>query len=299
MKETRAITDKTRALREREQKRRNKKRIIISVIVFVIFALLIFLLSRSFWNIQTIEIQGASLIKKDKMETELREHISGNDLLIFSRANVLLLSSSETETFLQGTFPRIAEVRVSKRSLHTLVVTLTERTGMYLWCGDIPRILASSDQACQFVDDEGVLFSEAPYFSGPVHFVIFGRKESATITTPELGTPLFTETDIASFMMIEKELEKHGLKAYGVFITLEETRILLSRDLTPDKNIIRLNARVPLDKALRNLFAALEVPKLKSQMEKEADRLEYLDLRFTNKVYFKFIDQMVVTEDEE
>jgi cell division septal protein FtsQ len=299
MKETRAITDKTRALRERGQKRQNKKRIIISVIVFVVFALLIFLLSRSFWNIQTIEIQGASLIKKDKMETALREHMSGKDLLIFSRANVLLLSSYETETFLQDAFPRIADVRVSKRSLHTLVITVTERTGMYLWCGDVPRVLSASLEPCQFIDDEGVLFSEAPYFSGPVHFVIFGRKESANIIEPELGTSLFAEVDIASFMMIEKELEKHQLKAHGIFITPDETRILLSRDLTSEANIIRMNARVPLDKALLNLFAALEVPKLKAQMEREADQLEYLDLRFTNKVYFKFIDQAVVTEDEE
>ena len=298
MKETRAITDKTRALREREQKRRNKKRVIISVIIFVVYALLVFLFSRSFWNIQTIEIQGTSLIKKDKMETAIREHIAGKNLFIFSKANVLFLSSSETETFLQNTFPRIAEVRVSKRSLHTLTVTLTERTGMYLWCGDIPRVLASSDEACQFIDDQGVLFSEAPYFSGPVHFVIFGRKASADIVKPELGTSLFTEADITSFMLIEKELAKHNLKAYGVFITPDETRILLSRDLTPEKNIIRLNARVSLDKALRNLFAALDVPGLKTQMEKSSDQLEYLDLRFTNKVYFKFIDQAVVTEDE-
>jgi hypothetical protein len=129
--------------------------------------------------------------------------------------------------------------------------------------------------------------------------VIFGRKESANIIEPELGTSLFAEVDIASFMMIEKELEKHQLKAHGIFITPDETRILLSRDLTSEANIIRMNARVPLDKALLNLFAALEVPKLKAQMEREADQLEYLDLRFTNKVYFKFIDQAVVTEDEE
>jgi predicted nucleic acid-binding Zn ribbon protein/L-rhamnose mutarotase len=298
MKETRAITDKTRALREREQKRRNKKRIIISLIVFVVVVLLVFLFSRSFWNVQVIEVQGASLIKKEKIEAAVRNHISGYKLFIFAKANILFMSSAEIETFLQKEFPRIDTVQVSKRSLHMISVTLTERTGMYLWCGDVPRELASSNEPCQFIDDSGVLFSEAPYFSGPVHFVIFGRKVSTDIIKPVLGTSLFTEDDIDSFMLIEKELEKHNLKAYGIFITPDETRILLSRSLASEKNIIRLNARVPLDKALRNLFSALEVEKLKTQMAKEPDQLEYLDLRFTNKVYFKFTDQTVVTHEE-
>lgn len=297
MKETRAITDKTRALREREQKRRNKKRLIIAAIVTVVVLLFVFLFSRSFWNITTINIQGTSLIKQDKLESSVREHLSGNNLYLFSKANVLFLSSGELETFLQDTFPRISDIHVSKRLLHTLTINVTERTGMYLWCGDIPRVLASSNDACQFIDDEGVLFSDAPYFSGPVHFVIFGRKTLENTVKPELGVSLFNEADITSFMFMEKELAKHNLKAYGIFITPDETRILLSRDLTPEKNVIRLNARVPLDKALRNLFAALDVSQLKTQMEKSADELEYLDLRFTNKVYFKFIDQAVVTED--
>ncbi|MBI2099665.1 hypothetical protein HYT45_04675, partial [Candidatus Uhrbacteria bacterium] len=51
---------------------------------------------------------------------------------------------------------------------------------------------------------------------------------------------------------------------------------------------ILIRADADMENLAENLGAALETEPLKTRMAKEYSKLEYLDLRFSNKVYSKF-----------
>ncbi len=82
-----------------------------------------------------------------------------------------------------------------------------------------------------------------------------------------------------------------GLKTYGLLVDPAGEYRLYLAPLTADRKIhtkIIFNKKNDFTTIVENLKAALSTEPFATEFKKKFDTLSYIDLRFTNKVYYKF-----------
>ena len=151
-------------------------------------------------------------------------------------------------------------------------MSLTERQPKYTWCGE--TISYGKDQKCNFLDEAGFIFDEAPYFSGEVYFKFYGALPK----------------DFAKFISFKQTLETMGLKPVALYVESDEDmRIFLStKSSTSMGPEIIFNSSYDLEKTTENLQTALTTEPLQSNFRNKFSSLLYIDLRYGNKVVYKF-----------
>jgi hypothetical protein len=143
------------------------------------------------------------------------------------------------------------------------------------------------------MDTEGYIFDVAPYFSGDVYFKFFG-KTSGDAANP--GSPLglyFLPINFEQFMSFKENIIKMGVKPSALVIKDgDEAELYLSaRGALIDAPKILFKFDTDFNTLAENLQAALTTEPLQSDFVKKYASLLYLDLRFDNKVYYKFSAQ--------
>jgi hypothetical protein len=242
-------------------------------------------------NIDQIEISGIKTVEKNQVEQSVQAEISENYLWLFPKTNVLIYPKKDIRIALQNDFSRLTDIDLSLKDKKTLLVSVSEREPAYLWCGMTLPDEASEleENKCYFMDREGYIFDEAPYFSGEVYFKLYGpiENENAPVGSyfsPKYFTQLISFKDTVMDMGIEPVML--NLLAGG------DVEMFLAKKGANDRGpkiIFQPNA--DLENVAENLQAALSTEPLLSGMKNKYSKLEYIDLRFGNKVYFKFSGQ--------
>ena len=275
--------------RIREIKRKKRKIFFFKLFLLLFFLLVVFtgfvFLSRwQYINVKDVEVTGIqdsdALIVKNAVEEQIFE----NYLLFFPKTNRFLIPKSKIIAELSDKYKRLKDISI-KISNNFLSVSVSAREGAYLWCGD--RFSPGTDDVCYFLDNTGYIFEEAPYFSGSVYFKFFGTIDNAG--NEPLGK--YFQSDVfEKLISFQKTLELVGVKAESLEILiggdmafyLRSTQIV---DLPPK---IIFNAGDDFVKLSENLQTALSTEPLLSDFRNKYENLEYIDLRFGNKVYYKF-----------
>ena len=159
---------------------------------------------------------------------------------------------------------------------------------MYTYCGEtLPPIDTPIEDSnkCYFIDEAGYIFDDAPYFSGAVYLKFYG----ATGRENPLGAHFF-EPNFRKLVLLKDALERIDLKPVifdvkdngdiSVFLTS------LSSSVRGPEVILKSDA--DMDKVVENLQSVLDTEPLKSDFRNKYSSLIYIDLRFGNKVYYKF-----------
>jgi hypothetical protein len=133
--------------------------------------------------------------------------------------------------------------------------------------------LLPSEEKCYFMDESGFVFDEAPYFSGEVYFKFYGQME-----------------DFHKLVSFKEIVE--NMKLDPVAISVEENgdvKVLLSsRNSSETGPEIILKIDSDFQKVAENLQTALGTEPLHTNFKNKYSSLEYIDLRFGNKVYYRF-----------
>ena len=164
----------------------------------------------------------------------------------------------------------------------TLVIKVTEERGTALWCGQSQESFDITKQ-CYFTDTKGKIIDLAPYYSGNVYLRFFGGNISDVVTSP-LGKSFVNEKDFHDFMLFSQKISGLGR---------EDNTFLLDLD---GKNTAKISFKNSdnFETLFSNLQTAMSQKALSDQVSKNISGLQYFDLRFKNKVYYKFND-MVAT----
>ncbi len=269
-------------LREIVEKRRRQtrlKRIAISAIVVVLLSVCIFIIKRPALQIYDVDVLGAEVVDTRAVQQAMVTDISGHILFVIPRTSRFFYPKKKIMTDLRAQFPRIKTLSV-KLSGRTLTATMTEHTIDYLWCG----VDTAVNPDCYSVDTDGSIFSEAPDFSGTIYFRFF---------TPVSGDPIngvvLPDTELANVISFVHALKTAGFPAKAFALKPDGTReFFLSGDFSGNKQVIILGPETDFTKATTNLLSALAVQPLKKDMATKQSKLDYIDLRYTDKVYYKF-----------
>jgi len=266
-------------LSELKKKRRATflKKILFYLFLFLAVLVGLTYLSRvSGINIQEVEIVGNKIVDLEEARSLAEEVILESYFYLFPKTNVLFFPKDDIKDKLQNRFKGIKNVDFSITDELKLKISLTEREAEYLWCGDtVIQPAEGGIPKCYFMDDTGFIFDEAPYFSGDVYFKFYGQ----------IG-----EAEFDSFLSLKNAFEALGLNPAGMSVDGDgDIKMILVAGSSsfPGPEII-FKADSDFDEALGNLEVALNTEPFLSNFQNKYSALEYIDLRFGNKVYYKF-----------
>ena len=280
-----------------EELKRKKRRIFKIKILFFIILFLIFITGLIFlsgWkniNIDTITITGNKVVEKKDIEEVIHSKIDGHYLGLFPKTNFILLPNRAIKNELHSKFKRLKDIKIETTDTNTLEITVSEYNGKYTWCGDsIPINEAPEENRCYFMDENGYIFDDSLYFSGNLYFKFFGKIKDRTENPIGL---YFLPDNFAQIIYFTDNLKQMELKLSSL-LAKEDGDIEIY--LKPKDSIyipkIIFKSNNDLEKIAENLQAILTTEPFKSDFKNKYSSLLYIDLRFGNKVYYKFAEEI-------
>lgn len=284
------IPTSPRVIEIRHNRRVRKIRlfVLISILFFSIIGALAFFSGNKNVDIDKVVVTGNHIIDKEDIEKEIYKNISGKYVYLFSRSNSFIYPHKKIYNSLLVTFPRIEKLSIYRDNLKTLHVDIFERTGSYLYCGaTLPENKNEVGENCYFVNNDGLIFDQAPYFSGNVYFKFYLPFESHN------GIPLGQQIiDIDDFHHLAGFIDKVtalGFKPIYIIEDKDGTNFLyLNHNQNDTIPKIIFKGDDDLDVIYDNLSLAMKKKEFVSEINSKYNTLLYIDLRFKNKVLYKF-----------
>ena len=222
------------------------------------------------FSIQAVEVEGAKAISASEISGFVRGELYDGTHPILSRSNIFLYPRAAIEKSVVDNFPRIRTVSISRPSpfAQTVTALVEEREAYARWCegGD-----------CYLIDDEGFIFSQASTSADTLRTSYIFTGTTGT-TTPSIGQR-FLAGRIAGVLALLDRLGQAGFPAQSVTVEGEQDfsiRLLQGFD-------IRTSFGEDVDSVVKNLQLVLS----SDPLDGKASELEYVDLRFGNRVYYK------------
>lgn len=222
-------------------------------------------------QISSFSIRGNKVLDTGSVESLIKDRLGKFYFwVLIPRRNMLLYPKRAIASELLESYPRIDSVLLQLDSSR-LIVRINEREPHGIYCRD-------ESPSCYLVDDDGYIFADAPRFSGPVYF---------TYITPLEGNPIgqFVMGD-AQYQAISIFAEELTHDGYGV-IGVRETRSGYYEMLLEHDAKILFNRAEDYSETHATLTSATRAESYAEQVD-EGKQLEYIDLRFGNKVYYRF-----------
>jgi len=261
--------------RKLRRKRLILKAIVVGVIFAAIFAGVVAFFRMHYLQVEKIEISGNNLINSDDLIKKIKTNLEGKYFGLFPKANIFLIPKDKILAELPEEFKRIKKISLDKKYFGAVAVKIDERNNAVLFC---------EKEDCAYADENGFVFEKAPYFSGAVFLKLVEQRnldsgENAKTIDEYLGTNLIAENEF------KKILEFAGLAAKTGGGTKE---VVLKKEniyefyMNEGWKII-LNDKNESQSAYLNLVTALD-----SNIKDKHPKLDYIDLRLGNKIYFKY-----------
>ncbi|MEK7588895.1 MAG: hypothetical protein AAB438_03700 [Patescibacteria group bacterium] len=282
-------------LKKRKRRVLRNRAIFFLILFLIVFIGLIFLSRWDKINLNKIEIEGNKIVEDKMILKVVEDQLSGHYLWFFPKSNVLLYPKNAIRYELTNKFKRLKNVSLEVKDLKTLNIAVSELEGKYTWCGeDVVRNTTTPDDflnlledQCYFLDGNGYIFDIAPYFSGSVYFKFFGKIQN--IEDGPIGHYLSPE-HFENLTFFRDAVLKIGLKPYAFNIKEDgDIELYLQSSFTPpNAPKIVFKSTSDIVKVVENLQSAVSIEPLKTNLKEKYTNLNYIDLRFGNKIYYKF-----------
>jgi cell division septal protein FtsQ len=265
-----------------EKKRKLRfARVLLALSVPIAFAIFVSWISdHEDLQLTMIEVKGNAGVDTSDIEEIVEHNLAGAYAGFFSRANRFLYPENKIEKEIHETFPEVKTVQLAARE-KTVTVNVVERKPAYTWCKGMPK--DRDKLGCYYMDEDGFVFAEAPRYSGNVFFAYYGI---ITEVDPITKTYMSGEQFIVTEQMYSA-LKQNGIHTVALVALDSGVRELY---LTDGAKILFKDSQ---DGA--KLVDALRIVKEETQLFNplELEDLEYIDMRFGNKIYYKYVGKDV------
>ena len=270
-------TPKNETLR---RKRRNRLWPVMAVLFVVIscLAALIYLLRLPYWQIKHIEVTGNETISADDLRLAAEELLQGEKIFIIPRRAIFAIDGKALSAAISSRFPKIAGLEVNKIFPDSLWLAVREREFFGVYCNDLDTATSTfrGEAACAYIDRSGFAYDKAPAVSGSLILRVSSDRSDVLIP----GQLLQPET-MDKMREIADALDKVvaiKITGYILFSKIEsEIRILAQEGFE-----LWFKSDDDFEKAALVLKKVLE-----GEIKERRPRLQYVDLRLGNKVFYK------------
>ncbi len=237
---------------------------------------LIFFIKNDRFQLKKIEIDGVIVVDKEEVSKFVMESLNGKYLYFFPKTSILLINSKSIGEEIKRSFPRFKSVEVNRSGFNSLRINTTEYLGTYLWCEN------QESSQCSFMDESGIVFAEAPYFSGDAYSKIYGGGNLKNYPFNPISNQ-----NIIFIKLLKSKLFDIGIKTIDYdFISDDELSVSFYHNSQISK--ILINPNNDIDLIINIIYTGIRTEPLSTMYHEETKYLEYLDVRFDNKLIYKF-----------
>ncbi|TSC71312.1 MAG: Uncharacterized protein G01um101470_680 [Parcubacteria group bacterium Gr01-1014_70] len=230
-----------------------------------------FLLLSVRFQFKDVSLSGNAAIPSEEILRTVDAYLTERVLWFFPRNNVFLFRPRAFEARIRKEFPRIAEANVSRSYSRELTLYVAERSPWGLYC-------KTKAADCFYIAKDGVLTLEAPYFTGNAVFRITDYRTASVFFL--LGDAAVNESDAAYIgQVVDFLVHQHHVVVREVALgrVFEDQMELI----TDEGWYVLFDERTNKERALENLALVLD------QHITDRSMLEYIDIRFDGKVFYK------------
>ncbi len=261
--------------------------LILILIVAIIGALAYFSGSHRL-TIHTVTVTGTQIINISDVQSVVNNDLAGKYVYLFTRADTIIYPHDRIYKDLTHAFPRIQTLTITRSGWNTLQVSIAERAGAFLYCGThIPENKIDQGENCYYVNNDGYIFDKAPYFSGNIYFKYY--LDLGSNTDNPLGTQMVSPDRFHQLTGFVDKVTALGFKP--IYISLDASgiyKLYLDHSAVASSPIILFNADNDLSTIADNLSDAMKTSEFANDINSKYATLLYIDLRFKDKVLYKF-----------
>jgi len=272
--------------RELEKKKKQIARVVGSVASALIIAGFIGLLNLSFLRVTQINFAGQTSIDQDEAKDFIKERFIGRYLGLVPRDSIFFVRKNILIADLQKKFPSLEKVKVDWPNLNTLALQVVDRESKILWC-----VGAGESKQCYYLDKNGQLYQQAPNFSDKLLIELHTNLPPQKIGTKVMGPKTLARvTAILNFIKGSTNLWPSKGWQLGVteIMPLADFRAMLVRGSEINQISILFNTDQTANTIITNLHSVLKSEQFAREWRATGGQLEYLDLRFPGKVFYRF-----------
>lgn len=232
----------------------------------------------SFLEIKRISLEGIVELKYEDVYNKISESFSGKYFYFIPKNNLILISRNRIDGEVSDSFKKISKVEVKKIFPDGIVVKIVERKALLVWCSAGP---------CYIIDENGYAYTWTDFESDEIKqnnllSIVDNSGKSVAI-----GEKVLDEEYMEFIMALKDELDREtGIKISNEYHVgsriAEEVRVRVE-----DGWEIFFSTSLPMENSIQTFKTFLE----KEMVDKDKGKLEYIDLRAENKVYYKFKDE--------
>lgn len=228
-------------------------------------AVYVFIYSDIF-QVKKIEISGNQKVLSENLQSAIEPLLERK--IIRETKSLFLVNVKEIEKKIIKEFPELEIVNLKRKLPGILIVEAEERRKVLMLCQSLNRSISDD---CFSVDKEGVAFERT---NGKEGILVYVEKDRIS-----LGERAIEKEELLSILDVYKGLEKN--ESIGIDkLFLFENRFVV---LTTNGFDIYFNLDNDISDQIFNLSLVLE----EEIFPQKNKNLEYIDLRFNNRVYYK------------
>ena len=250
-----------------------------------VLALFILLLHKPFFQVSEIKVRGTHVVHPHDVGIKVQDILSKKKLWLVPLDSWITLPDKKIKKDLYASFDRIKDVRTSVHNFDTFIIDIDEWEPAFLWCNIDEVELVRS---CWFMDEQGHIFSKAPYFSPGVYpmFVTPASSLDAVLGEKKIDPEILDQV-LVIYNMLEDKNSTVETITFGEEMDIVFTLQKLQGTLLEDTELL-ITRTMSVDILDQNLELLLDHTSFKEKFETNAELLEYIDLRFDGKLLFKF-----------
>lgn len=245
-----------------------------SVAIIAAAALIIATLRSPALRIKTVAVSGADILDPGAIRDAALATLAGSRWLVIPRASFFLADGSLVARDLEYNFPSIRSVNVSREFPATLRVDIAERDFWGIYCNGLE---SSSTPVCAFMDLSGFAYARSPEPRGVLVRIVRSDITDPPVVGSQALNPGLMETiralerDIPAYAGVEiREFHFSARIPSEISVIAREGFTLIVKREDDGDTALRALARV-----------------LAEEIRERRPQLDYIDLRFGNKVFYK------------
>lgn len=256
-------------------RRRSRRTAHLVLLVFVLTAVLTglaYFIHQPYLRIKRIEFSGTVVLNENELREEVKKYISGDYFRLIPKDFYLMVSSTKLAKNLTEVYPRIENIKISKNLSGLLKIKITERKLFGIACQN-----ESEGKDCYFIDQNGVAYEQAPNSLGSLIIKI-----DADLDKPRVGKRILVPELLEKLTQASEESRRlTGATINSYNLLRSDSKEI--RGLNSDGYKVYLNREDDFKKVFGILKTVLE-----KEIKDKKGELDYVDLRFENKVFYKF-----------
>lgn len=247
--------------------------VLVGGVILLVLAGVAYVIRLPLLQVHRITLIGIETLEEAALRERIAEGLAGSYAWILPRSSFFFVRSDGVKADLEAKFPRIKDARVEKRFPDAMSVAITERLFWGVFCSTEH---SSTTPACAYIDPSGIAYARSPEPEGKLIIVVRSDRGDAALGTAVVDRALMDE--------MRKIVSEFETKA-----DISVSGFMISSRVPGELRAIAAEGFTLIFARENNIGESIEIFKqiLEKEIGHRRSRLEYVDLRLGNKVFYK------------